>query len=113
MDLNLRNVITIIIASFTVGWFSNIMGYLPDSNVSLIIMVTLALFWVTVFILSVDLKDLFHGPDFMEVLTAFFLPYIIAVKLYWQFSTILLVIIISMGLVVSVLFKYNKNRRMM
>lgn len=113
MDLNLRNVITIIIASFTVGWFSNIAGYLPDTNVSLTIKVTLALFWVTILIISVDLGDLFHGPDFMEVLAAFFFPYIIAVSLSWQLSTILLVIIISVRLVVGVLLKYNKNCRMM
>jgi hypothetical protein len=108
MDLNLRNVITIIIASFIVGWFSNIAGYIPDYNVSLVIKVTLALFWVTILILSVDLGDLFHGPDFMEVLAAFFFPYIIAVNLSLQLSTILLVIIISGGLVVSLLLKYKK-----
>jgi hypothetical protein len=108
MDLNLRNIIIIIIASFTVGWFSNIAGYIPDYNVSLIIKVTLALFWVAIFLISMDVRDLFHGPDFMEVLAAFFFPYIIAVNLSWQSSTILLVISISVGLVVGVLLKYNK-----
>jgi len=112
MDLNIRNVIIIIIASFTVGWFSNIAGYVPDYYVSLTIKVTLALFWVTILIITVDLRDLFHGPDFMEVLAAYFFPYIIAVNLSWQSSTILLVIVISVGLVVSALLKYNKNCRM-
>jgi len=102
MDLSGRNILSAIMLSFAVGWFSNIVGYLPDNEVAYWTKVLIAFFWVIIFLITVDLKEIaFHTMDFFEILAAFFLPFIIAVRISLDISTIMFLMVILVGIVLK------------
>jgi hypothetical protein len=97
MNLSGRNYLSVIMASYGIGWFSNIVGLLPDYDIAYWTKIVIAVAWIIIFMLAVNIRELFHSIDFFEILATFFLPFIIAVRLPWEASTIMFAVVILVG----------------
>jgi len=100
-----RTIVTVINASFILGWLNNTVGGLADPSIAFVLRVVLSASCLMMFVLTVDMKELFSGHDFHEVLAIYFVPFILAAVLPWAISTSLVPILLLGGAIIIMLTK--------
>ncbi len=98
-----RTIVTVINASFILGWLSNTAGGLADPGIAFGLRAVLSASCLLMFAFTVDVKDLFAGHDFFEVLAIYFAPFMIAVALPWALSTALIPPMLLGGAILAVM----------
>lgn len=105
VGMDLREMVTVINASYVLGWLCNTAGGLDDPVVAIGLRAVLGVSCLLMFALTVDMKELFLGHDFHEVLAIYFVPFILAAILPWAAATALIPLLLISGAVLLVLKK--------
>lgn len=98
-----RAIVTVVNASFILGWLSSTAGGLAGPDVALGLRVALSASCFLMFALTVNMKELFSGHDFFEVLAIYFAPFMLAVALPWAISTALVPAMLLGGAVIVII----------
>jgi len=98
-------IVTVINASFILGWLSNMAGRMADPSIALVLRVVLSISCLLMFLLTVDMRDLFSGHDFFEILAIYFAPFMLAVALPWALATALIPLMLLGGAIIIILVR--------
>lgn len=105
VGMDLREMVTVINASYILGWLCNAAGGLDDPLVATGLRAVLGVSCLLMFALTVDMKELFLGHDFHEVLAIYFVPFILAAVLPWAAATALIPLLMIGGAALLILKK--------
>jgi hypothetical protein len=105
VGMDLREMVTVVNASYILGWLCNAAGGLEDPIVAIGLRAVLGVSCLLMFALTVDMKELFLGHDFHEVLAIYFVPFILAAILPWAAATALIPLLMLGGAVLLILKK--------
>ncbi len=102
--------VTVINASFVLGWLSNSAGGLADPDVALGLRVALSVSCLLMFALTVEMRELFSGHDFFEVLAIYFAPFMVAAALPWTIATALIPVLLLGGIAIILVTRGMADR---
>lgn len=105
VGMDLREMVTVANASYILGWLCNAAGGLDDPVVAIGLRAVLGVSCLLMFALTVEMKELFLGHDFHEVLAIYFVPFILAALLPWAAATVLIPLLMLSGAVLLILRK--------
>jgi len=105
VGMDLREMVTVINASYILGWLCNAAGGLEDPAVAIGLRAVLGISCLLMFALTVDMRELFLGHDFHEVLAIYFVPFLLAAVLPWEAATALIPLLMIGGAALLILKK--------